>query len=70
MDHLISRDSLLKSLEATSMDSVVSRWVNSVIRTGSTQEAIELMNHLRSEAMRLDRHLADPRHEWNSVNKQ
>lgn len=49
-------------------DSIISRLVSSTIRHGTTEEAVELMNHLRAEALRLDRHLANPRHKWNQIN--
>jgi len=48
-------------------DSIVVRWVNRVIGDGTADEAMNLMEHLRAEAMRLDRRLADPRHEWNRI---
>jgi hypothetical protein len=41
--------------------------VGEVIQAGTAEDAIELMNHLRDQALRLDRHLADPRHVWNRV---
>jgi len=49
-------------------DNIFSQLVSSVIKHGSADEAIRLMTMLRAEAMRLDKHLGDPRHEWNSVN--
>lgn len=48
-------------------DTIISRWVSSIIQRGNATEAVELMNHLRAEALRLDRHLANPRHEWNNI---
>ena len=37
------------------------------IQNGTADEAIALMEHLRAEAARLDRIIADPRHVWNRV---
>mgnify|MGYP003661111571 CR=1 FL=1 len=48
-------------------DNIISQLVTSVIQHETSDEAIRLMNLLRYEAMRLDRHLADPRHQWNSI---
>lgn len=48
-------------------DSIVVRWVDRVIGSGTAVDAILLMEHLRAQATRLDRELADPRHDWNRV---
>lgn len=37
------------------------------IATGTADEAITLMEHLRNQALRLDRIIADPRHTWNRI---
>ena len=48
-------------------DNIISQLVTSVIHHETADEAIRLMNLLRYEAKRLDRHLADPRHKWNRI---
>lgn len=43
-------------------------WVTTqTIATGTADEAIQLMEHLRTQAARLDRLIADPRHLWNRI---
>jgi hypothetical protein len=51
----------------TEIPSVVQRLVDTMINFGTADEAMTLMTHLRDEAQRLDRHLADPRHQWNRI---
>ena len=48
---------------------IVSELVTYVIENETGDEAIRLMNLLRYEATRLDRHLADPRHIWNTISR-
>lgn len=47
-----------------------SRILNAVdrcIEQGTADDAMLMMRLLREQAQRLDRHLANPRHQWNTV---
>lgn len=37
------------------------------IETGTADEAIRLMNHLREQAIRIDKILGNPNHQWNRI---
>lgn len=45
----------------------ISMIVDHCLVNDSVDQAIKLMEHLRRQALRLDRHLADPSHPWNTV---
>lgn len=49
---------------------IITQFVSFVIYNGTPSQAMLLMEHLRSEAKRIDRHLADPRHTWNNVQQK
>lgn len=42
--------------------------VDEVLQHGTADEAMHIMGFLRNQAARIDRHLANPNHQWNRVN--
>lgn len=45
----------------------VATWVDLLLSSADTDQAINAMNLLRTQAARLDVALGDPRHQWNRV---
>ena len=41
--------------------------VDEVLQRGTADEAMHIMGFLRLQAARIDRHLANPNHQWNRV---
>lgn len=42
--------------------------VDELLQHGTADEAMHIMGVLRLQATRIDRHLANPNHQWNRVN--
>lgn len=55
-------------IHTSAMQHLIESEIDDVVEFGTADEAMHIMGVLRSQATRIDRRLADPKHEWNRVN--